>query len=164
MFDLKVFCMPKGFGLRFDLTEPFILDGYKYCTDGRIAVRIKTDELDTQGRILPKNIMEIFEEKRNTMEGEFSFSIVKTEEKCKECYGKGRLKLSKDFSVVCDECDGKGKILSWGKNKIGEFLYSDEYIDKICDNLDNSVITGQSNDGKLFFKFNGGDGVLMNTN
>lgn len=53
--DLKPFCCTTSdeVASRYDVTEPFVQDGYEYAVDGRIAVRRPTQQPNTVNRKLP---------------------------------------------------------------------------------------------------------------
>ena len=58
----KKFCDETGADWRYDLTKPFVIDGWKYATDGRVCIREPTKARNTKGRKLPR-IDETFAEK-----------------------------------------------------------------------------------------------------
>ena len=47
----KKFCCDDN--LKYDLSNPFVIDGWKYATDGRVTVREPTTARNTKGRQLP---------------------------------------------------------------------------------------------------------------
>lgn len=59
----KVFCYQGKEPLRYDLKQPFVLGGYLCATDGRRAIRRKSDPGDTPGVLVPpvNNLFEKFD-------------------------------------------------------------------------------------------------------
>lgn len=134
--DLKPFCLPDVSPTRYELLKvPFVRDGFRYATDGRIAVRIAAvGEANTDGK--SPNCGEVFgpidfsagfaplpveyERKQNGEGnchacdgmGETSDESVPLQKiKCDECDGTGGTECRTcGHEDYCDECDGKG---SW---------------------------------------------------
>ena len=51
--ELMIRCLQPGRGGRYDTDEPFVVDGYIYCTDSTILSRMACEYSDTQDRHLP---------------------------------------------------------------------------------------------------------------
>ena len=51
----KKFCGVAGYKNLYDLSKPFVIDGWKYATDGRVCIREPTNAKNTtKGRTLPR--------------------------------------------------------------------------------------------------------------
>ena len=102
MIDLKKFCGEAN--RKYDFTKPFVIDGYKYATDGRIGVRVKCDEPDTE-EVLPK-IKHLFDkDKLEYLPGRPIFKPSNLEKvRCSEC-SSGKVGIYAE----CDTCGGSGE-------------------------------------------------------
>lgn len=53
VLDLQSFCDNKGEVGRYSFGQPFVQFGWRYATDGRVVVRVPTEDANTTGRPLP---------------------------------------------------------------------------------------------------------------
>lgn len=101
-FDWSGFC-----DVEYEVMEtPFVKNGWKCATDGRIAIRVKTDEQDTprpegRRRDFP-NVAGAFE--LAAMKHQTAILLPDITE-CPECQGK----FLSEAVVQCDECGGTGE-------------------------------------------------------
>ncbi len=70
-------------------------------------------------------------------------------ENCEFCFGKG-----------CDECDGEGKFEVLEKTKINGCFFQNKYL-RLLEELPNCKISPTGKEKPAWFKFNGGDGLIM---
>ncbi len=126
--DLTPFCDSNI--SRFDLSRPFVRDGWLYATDGRILIRIPSSRPDTNDRPLPKtvaNIMLDFAECIEWHPWPGKAYITCYTRTCWRCRGLRR--VGEDVHVCkgcecgecsggkgvggseCPECDGEGAIM-----------------------------------------------------
>lgn len=112
---------------RFDLSNPYIKDGYVYATTGRIAARRKTSldiPIQRDGTFPNMEpIFRLFDESKITEPLNFRLPhcekcddkrFVMSDGKCWVCNGKGYVKHECDCehcheTTDCDECNGKGQ-------------------------------------------------------
>ncbi len=139
MIDLKPFYLPTDECTRFHMDEPFVINGYKYATDGRICVRIPTTDpvIELRQRCVPR-ANELFlqfdfknqnlapfprhsdkradPEENCVMCGGNRFALVDCP--CTEADGDGVCKLCKgSFEIItenpCNWCEGHGKAFEY---------------------------------------------------
>lgn len=95
------------------ITKPVVYEGKKYFTDGRVAVRVPTDEPNTDGDI--PGVSGIFDKGRENTTKDLAWSvwpeasdlkrsIVDQEDKCGACGGLGT------EVVECETCGGWGQV------------------------------------------------------
>lgn len=162
--DLSLFCDSEV--MRYDLSKPFTIDGWRYATDAKICVRVPTDDPsdelkanDLHGRFPDCRTLPWPDAKTRDTLAWMPMPPVPPEawEVCPCCEGS---KVDPDFKdEECDFCEGEGRFikpqditLSDGETRIG-----DEPARKMerLPNLRLAVI------GKyLFFDFDGGEGLL----
>jgi hypothetical protein len=84
--------------------------------------------------------------------GEGTFEHGRHEYDCKNCDGEGEIKAQ------CLKCGGKGYLIE--AVQIGDAHFSSSYLALLAD-LPGIAIAPNGKDGAAYFKFDGGDGVLM---
>lgn len=108
--DWLKFCEPKEEGARYELDQPWVVDGWKCATDGRILVReryadSKAFDTPTTGRAIPK-LDRVIEPMLALTPDRFSVPFPPhdgaLEESCAFCGGSGKTE------VECKACDGTG--------------------------------------------------------
>ena len=118
--DISKFCGTTHAG--YNTEEPFVVNGYKYATNGWICVRIPTDEppKPLAGRERYLSVESIFTEPCE--ESEFFLLERDPETKsvptscdceieCPQCKGEGSQECPECYSTVaCDQCDGDGLV------------------------------------------------------
>jgi hypothetical protein len=110
MIDMKKFCAPGTGGRRKCFFNPFVRGGWKYATDGKIIIRIKTDEPESETGIgitkaSCEHVIGLVLECPTSAEM-WPKSDGKTQSvKCEICKGYG-----KSGVVECPECDGEGEV------------------------------------------------------
>lgn len=110
--DLKPFCCePNDYvSDRYSLTEPFVVAGYEYATDGRIMVRRLCEQADTTGRRLP-SVESYFKEIPSHAE----FWPIPDRELDGECGCDNGIQQCEccGHCTPCQSCDETGKAISW---------------------------------------------------
>jgi len=191
MIDLNKFCGKDG-GVcsPFNIDTPFIDNGHKYATNGYAIIRMKSDEPNTDGRLIPKDLNSFFE---NAFE-KIGFNIDhivdsaasikcgvcdgtgEDRNACPQCNGTGTCICecydehscglcdgsgkSGDDAIKCTNCDGSGEIKIWNHVGIHGQKYSEEYLSLCKSDLPGFEIVGMTGD-LLKFQFDGGEGVLL---
>lgn len=105
--DLKRFCATEEHH-RFQTQEPFSLgDGWLYATNGRVAVRVPSNDPAAEGRKLPKSIAE-FAQWAAGESAALPIPDVMTLpfDPCSECGGKGKTPERRE----CSTCEGEGDV------------------------------------------------------
>jgi len=176
---------------RYELSKVFVKNGYKCATDGRVAVRIKCDEPDTEG-----NFPDLNEclEKKTTFPGpvEIEKPSVEANKLCEKCH-KG--KIGYDFEICsvcegssecqcteceniheCEHCRGEGG--HYTKNKTCHYcdgsmnkyedleingrFYKGYYVKLAYEELPNLIAIAQNSEtGMLLLNFDGGQCAIM---
>jgi len=164
--DLQPFCSVDDY--RPGLMTPWAFNGWKYATDGRMAVRVPTDEPDDSNEPHKRpNAAAIFQGFDVT--GLVSFAIPKLkgvhEKKCPSCNGYGHSTCDHGHQHECTDCDETGVIEEWPKADIGGNDFSERYLSKIV-NLPGLLFFAQSANMEAlkpaFFAFGkNGQGILM---
>lgn len=129
MTNLMIFCDEDS--MRAFMTDPVVLDGYRYYTDGHVCVRtpvcgkIANTKLDNEK--IAHNLKTYFEDRDFSVCVPAKFSEipdVETEEcdscfgtgvdsSCPECLGHGEVTFKNQYNtytIGCDTCDGKGSV------------------------------------------------------
>lgn len=179
---LEAFC---GEGnTRYAFTKPFVRGGWRSATNGRVLVRVPSNEPDTEGN-WPKT-GELFLQKWRKINPVLLMLPARGEEDCWDCYGtrtrhvecelckgngncscecghkhkcgvcagRGSVKLD----GVCFECQGTGK--EYQDVKIGWLNCTGRHIARIAQNLPDPRAVAISS-GAVRFEFDGGEGLLM---
>jgi hypothetical protein len=162
--DLQDFCSDET---RMAICTPFVRDGWKYATDGRICVRILTTEPDDSNEPYKRpDASALF--KGFNVDGLEPFEIptikgVKIIE-CDSCNGDGYAICDMGHEHECNDCDGDGHYEEWPKNEVGGQTFSERYLSKII-NLPGLQFFARSADMETlkpaFFTFDNGQGLLM---
>lgn len=105
---LMQFCDPKP--NRYDLSTPWVVAGWRYATDGRIIVRVRTKAKDTQGGGKRPDATELFPKPfpRCSVPWPHHDGKMKLPE-CRICEGTG-----KTGETQCYDCGGELQILVIG--------------------------------------------------
>lgn len=184
--DLTPFCA--GEDTRYALTKTFVTDGHLTATDGRIIVRIPTEEPEINDRPVP-DIAALFNKQFEEFPAFDMYSINMVRIKCSLCAGKGKVKLDCETcggdgrcmcpccgsDTYCEDCDGDGKASDevdcyqcsgagrvFDNVKIGGKMFNGHYINKILCYLPHPKAVAISQDiGCLRFTFDGGEGLLV---
>ncbi len=157
--DLKPFCSTDP--TRLALNEPHVCGGWKYATDGRVLVCLKTTEPDSvrdNGFKFPlESCVELLTKARSSL-GNLTAAVItpfpppKTMNcgkcdglggfaKCKDCHGEGSntcgchgrgiVAYAGEDRKPCDECDGTGEIQIAVAVKIGASWFSNVLLAKL---------------------------------
>jgi hypothetical protein len=174
--NLLEFCEHNAF--RRPIAEPFVQDGYLYATDARIAIRIPTKQSNTEredGARYPR-MADIFtglkpvQSRWHAEEGWLQWPTkpleipTPTDAKqgvvCPICLGGGEYWTDGD-TRRCVYCDGDGYLSLYDNASLGPACFSGMYW-RLIARLPNVWYREPKNAGKpLWFRFAGGDGVLM---
>jgi hypothetical protein len=157
--DLTPFCSVDE--TRMAINTPFVLNGWKYATDGRVCVRIKTYEPDDSNEPYKRpKASDLF--KGFNVGGLESFEIpdLKGVEmlECDECNGAGSVTCNYGHEHECDMCEG-GTVEKWSNQHIGPATFSERYLVKIKA-LPSLKFFPTKSDAPAFFTFNGGEGII----
>jgi len=107
----------------YDLSQPFVVGGWKYATDGCALIRVPTDEPDTpESRKVPRRAGEMIEDipresKWPKAKYESSYGECPDCEdgivgavQCSECDGEGEIHCDHcGHDATCENCDGHGR-------------------------------------------------------
>lgn len=163
--NLQPFCSVDE--TRMAICTPFVFNGWKYATDGRICVRIQTDEPDDSNEPCKRpNAAMLF--KGFNVDGLEAFEIPTLDGvkliKCEGCGGAGEQTCDMGHDHECPDCDGDGHYEEWPKKEIGGHLFSERHLSKIV-NLPGLQFFAQSANMEAlkpaFFTFDNGQGLLM---
>ena len=185
--DLSMFCATEN--SNFTMTQVFVRGGYKCATDGRIGVRIKCDDRDTDGNfpkievafgaefkgIEPIKIAEPsmdVETRCEMCEGGKEFYDLR---ECEGCGGGGKCECPCPTTHNCGKCGGDGSIYhnsrvciycdgrerSYFEVKIAGYVYKGHYMKLAFRYLSNLTAVGIGEGGMLLLTFDGGQCVLM---
>jgi len=180
--DLTRFCADEN--LRYNLDHPWVRGGYKIATDGRICVRVKTDEPDTvpgEGERYP-DIDALFKELDEKIAAWHPMPTAlpynaPSWDNCPVCGGSAQLGCcpqcgmfgGRDKDLLdCRHCDGKGTLELVCSITLDKRRYSVEYIRDIMSlpaleygELNEEAARRNPAHNPLAFRFDGGDGLLM---
>lgn len=175
--DLTPFCDPDT-SSRYALDQPWVVDGWRYATDGKVLVRVPaTGEPDTpphpEGKRRPGKVHEIvppvdgkwlpWPEIASCEKCEGSLKI-----ECESCCGDGQCENCKCGQCHnCGKCDGIGKVdcdlcdtNSSFKPHFGDAILALKYA-YLISNLPNVVYLPAKHEAAIRFKFDGGEGAAM---
>lgn len=165
--DLQPFCSVDE--TRASLMTPWVFNGWQYATDGRICIRIKTDEMDDSNEPYKRPDVSMLFADFN-VEGLEPFEIPTLDgvilHECEDCDGTGEQTCDMGHKHECPECDD-GTFEEWPKKEIGGHLFSERFLSKMTAlpglKFFPSVTTWD--EGKpahpAFFTFDNGQGLLM---
>lgn len=163
--DLSPFCGTEG---RYAIRDPWVFKGWRYATDGKIAVRTPSSEPDTKwekGTIAPP-AQDIFSQYPGKQwqawpDGPYVIRFIK----CETCEGRGE--------TFCDHCENWGKCADCDgkKGSMGQshLVVADRWIKlayceliRVLPSIEFSPDTPSNR--PLPFRFMGGEGVVMPMN
>lgn len=185
--DWLAFCEKEG-SSRLDMSTPFVLNGWRYATDARVAIRIPCGEPNTEAKEkrfppieqlfanFPEDGFEPWPEVDvfNAMGDcpECDCGLVNSVE-CRKCLGRGftvcnecgtedDCKPCKGEGYVgddCGNCNGKGELVWTWVQRIGDDYTAHAKYAELFRELPNVEFV--NNNGKLLIRFDGGQGILM---
>lgn len=174
--DLTPFCDPDG--TRYSLDRPWILGGWRYATDGRICIRIKTNS--------PDNV----EWKRGSCRDWYVRTDDRDEPRVPDVSGigwkhfliddwqpwpdanyvDGNVPCEADGCDVdydpsaCQACEGKGTVTGPAYQQMGQAWIAVKY-DKLIRQLSGAEWSfggvDHENETPVLFRFDGGEGIIM---
>jgi len=166
--DLMKFCSPD----RSNITEPFSIGKFTYATNGHILIRVPLIPEILFNPKSPNPETSVFSKTPNPVEW-FDIPAVKKPElektvTCWECGGTGIADCPTCGKPghECDECDGTGEVTTkplLRSTKINGLSFDEKYLYLIKD-LPNVKISPTQHAKAAWFKFDGGDGLLMPLN
>ena len=149
MINLKDYCAREKFMGRYNIDEPWAKDGFVYATDGRMCIRMPTDQPDTviegkkwpsvkdlgfdqSGELLPWPVID---------EGQGHL--------CRTCSGEGYLdkecelcgSTCIDYGMPCVRCNGSGKVCYPATIEILGKTFEGYYIHKLANLPDIKLVT-----------------------
>jgi len=162
--DLMKFCLNDPCSAHQELSQPWSRRDYTCATDGRIMIRIPrlpdvpeyAGKIDI-GKIWPKEIMTELCDIPDYPAPQFV--------NCPECGGKGTyVNEAGKPTATCDYCDGDKTIPIYSRIEINGCLFNDHLLSLIKD-LPGIKICPVKKDTTTYppsyFKFDGGDGLIM---
>ncbi len=166
--DLQPFCSVDE--TRMAICTPFVLNGWKYATDGRIAVRIPTDEPDDSNEPYRRpNASALFE--GFNVEGLQSFEIPTLDGaqviECDSCNGDGCAICDMGHEHECPDCDGDGHYEKWPEKEVAGRIFSERFLSKMAalPGIKFYPTTAECSGGNpakpALFTFDNGQGLLM---
>lgn len=166
--DLQPFCSVDE--CRMAICTPWAFNGWKYATDGRIAVRVPTTDPDDSNKPYKRpDASALF--KGFNVEGLESFEIPTLdgvmEKRCSSCNGNGYSTCDHGHDHECEDCDKSGILEEWPKKEIGGRLFSERFLSKMAalPGLKFYPTTAEWLDGNpakpALFTFDNGQGLLM---
>lgn len=157
MIDLMPFCCPEDANRPY-LETPFIDGGLSCATDGYIAIRISP--VDGM-RSCPTEIQfdRMFDRPRPSMT---VATITVSTAKCKACGGRGMVHDCPDCTCFCNACNGEGELTPYVALRGATFAVKYVRLIAALPHLELPVTTGQKT--PMYFRFDGGDGLLMPVN
>lgn len=163
--DLTPFCSVDE--TRMAINTPFVFNGWKYATDGRVCVRVPTDEPDDSNEPYKRpDASDLF--KGFDVSGLETFVIPTLdgvqEKRCPSCNGNGYSICDHGHDHECEDCDKTGVLEEWPKKEIGGQTFSERYLAKVV-NLPGLQFFAQSANMEAlkpaFFTFDNGQGLLL---
>jgi len=187
--DLKRFCASETYG-EHTFGEPFVVGGWRYATDGRIAVRVPAPGEPDAERFI-KTIPGVFAWNGSAQRAWPDTGEVLAQGSCWDCKGYGLLGRAKceecggtgetvchhcGNETECEECDGdgflgtgehcatcggKGHCVRTAYRMVGEFAVRGDY-DALIRSLPGVRWLGNDvANNNVHFVFDGGEGVVM---
>lgn len=152
------------------INTPFAFNGWKYAIDGRICVRILTDEPDDSNKPYERpDASALF--KDFNVDGLEPFEIPKLDgveiTECEDCDGDGSAICDMGHEHECPECGGDGHYEEWPKKEIAGRIFSERFLSKMAalPGIKFYPTAAEWLDGNpakpAFFTFDNGQGLLM---
>lgn len=167
--DLKVFCDPDS--QRYDLSTPYVQNGWKYATDTRVAVRVEArGEPDTVSErklptasvlnwMTPAQIADATWHKLPEIPPE-------KKEKCEDCEGHGHYTKPNGEPVMCqgqfvwcESCDGSGETVKWQRVPFESVILRDDILRKIATLPNVEICVHPKQSMTVGIRFDGGIGL-----
>jgi len=147
------------------IAEPFVIGGWLYATDGRIAIRIRTMAADTPSLETP-DMVGLFDTLTPTAVAWLPWPTKHPEatsqipECCPICDGMGWYYTDGE-SKACIYCDRGGDVEKINDRIVGKAIFAGRYCARISQLPNCFYRDPQREDEVLWFRFSGGDGLLM---
>jgi hypothetical protein len=149
-------------GEKHHIDKPWSRDGFTYATNGHVMVRVPV-MADVQNNEGP-NAEYVFKQALPMPDTWVPIPDVKPSDiKCDECGGQGRKFRDVDgitWERECDGCNGSGKIHPVETHEINGVKFQVKYL-FLLHQLPNCEISPVDNKTPAWFKFDGGEGLLM---
>jgi hypothetical protein len=169
MLDLQQFCSTEQF--RFNLHKPFSYGAFSYASDGIIAIRVarRDDIPEAKEARIPETLDEWFSKLKGAP-FESDMPVLpddeesETMEQCQECDGRGKKHDCPDCECFCDECNGTGVQTTTKEITIDAFgsIFRLKNLRRVLRLPGIEIAVDRVRPLEpIFFRFNGGDGVLM---
>lgn len=185
--NIEKFCAVEN--SRYELSRVFVVGGYKYALDGRMGVRIKSEEAETEGNfpnvvdaLLADKYREVSPLKISMPDIAKSSCEMCTNGKrkydyrdCVSCHGSGDCKCGCNVRHECSECGGNGGMYTKAMTcqfcngtqerykdvEIEGMNYKGHYIALASRELPDLTVVGITEEGCLKMTFKGGECFLM---
>lgn len=186
MIDLKKFCDPTH--ARREMSAPFSVGAYTYATEGHICVRVPLVEgygapglnrftIDID-RLLNRNserhLIPLPQLPQGPNYYECYACIGGKRPTCNTCHGTGEVECNLGHEHpcpdccgnsapggICQTCDGTARLLKKQPVKIGKQVLDANFLRLIADLPDIQVSLTEEGMEAIYFRFTGGDGMLM---
>lgn len=164
MLDLQPFCGTEE--TQYYLMKPFSRDGFTWATDGCILIRVAQREgiPDIEQKLNVSKPIENIDAK-TFFTPSFKLPPAPTETgPCPSCEGRGYAHDCPDCECECERCNAQGTLDSeiLISTKVGGNFFSLKYVRQVLSLPGVEVsASADKNDAPLFFRFDGGVGVLM---
>lgn len=162
---------------KWSLCEPFVQGGYVYATDGKIAIRIPTRRPDTfhEGRFpkMGETFDKLLRAYTRDAPGDLGWlpwptkpvfveteTDAKTGIACPICRGATHYYADGD-AVTCVYCDATGYVERWDNVDTGKSIIAGRYWQLISRLPNVWYLERMREDDPIWFRFAGGDGLLM---
>jgi hypothetical protein len=159
---LKLFCRLNN--QRYTLERPFVIRGWKYATNGHIAIRMPTAEADSPpagaNRPFP-GVAGLFDAfPASECDTPWPSDALSPEvQRCEVCDGLGAIGCP-NCNDACPVCEGHGEVIGEQNRTIGVNLVSPRY-DRFIRMLPNvRYRRGIDRNSAIAFMFDGGQGML----
>ena len=158
--DLQPFC-GNEWEIRDWMRYPWVQDGWMYATNGHLAVRVPSQEPDTEQpgtRIRPRNIADLFRKHVTDGQGEFfPFGLLPPTRPCTVCGGVGFVE-EEDGPEACINCWGDKVDFTY--HPVCDSGFSLAYLHKL-DALPMVRIRTSGPQNAAALIFDGGEALLM---
>lgn len=143
---------------------PWSDGNYTYATDNCLLIRVPRIQSIPENESAPK-VENIF---INNPPGKDAYPIPLYNPNsvwdCNECQGTGRVLWHNgihSYEAECAGCFGKKQLVKYENVYIAKSQVSQHYIDLIITYLPSTLFYPRDPSDPIFFKFNGGDGILL---
>ena len=148
------------------LQTPFVIDGWRYYTDGRRMVRVKDDSPNTAGCPHADRIPGWTHAEVADWIDPPPNDAKMTEQKCAACQGMGHIVCPTcGVDSACGDCDETGIMRDDGEAHVGFAVLNGRYYDDMLAlpglQIAASDVKTCHGPDRVRFRFDGGEGIIM---